>query len=401
MDTTSTQHTTQWDRLCPACAPPPGQPLAVVHLCTRINDVGELECSACRRTFELPDDLATRGRDARHPFERFARHGALAATWGRSECLVKEMYHSRPVDPDFGEHVRGRADDALDAAMRDNANRIAALWATLDQVRSLFEAESSKVVRAWLGGVTIGLIESMRERGCNPEEVVDAIRMRGGDPSLLERVHIDGGPLRARIERPTPFASLRHALAAARGVDADSLLGAAPLGHGGVKTTGRIPRGVVFSQMALDPTRSGTHQARGEGVLVARADARAAIDAARINGRPLLPIELELLVLVEVGLERAAAVRTKAGEVILAVEPLKLITAIHHLRSRYPDPRTGEPRLPTEHEASRMLARARMAVLEQLLARELVPRRSRRRRLAAEAPAAVEPIEPFQPPELA
>ena len=402
MDTASTQHTTQLERLCPACAPPPGQPLAVMHLCTRITDLGELECAVCRRTFELPDDRATAPHESRHPFERFARHGALAATWGRSECLVTEGPRSRPVDPDFGERIHGRADDTLDAVIRENADRIAALWTTLDRARSLFEAESSSVVRAWLGGVTIGLIESMRARGCNPENVVEAIRVRGGDPSLLERVHLDGGPLRARMERPTPFASLGHAVAAARGVDADTALGAAPLDYGGVKTKGRLPRGVVFSQIALDPTRSGTHRARGEGFIVARADARAAIDAARVNGRPLLLIELELLVLVEVGLERATAVRTKSGEVILAIEPLKLIAAIHHLQSRHPDPATGEPRLPTEHEARGMLARARMAVLEQLLARKLVPPpRPRRHRPEGDLPPAIEPIETFQPPELA
>ncbi len=107
--------------------------------------------------------------------------------------------------------------------------------------------------------------------------------------------------------------------------------------------------------------------------------------------------------LVEVGLERRTATRTRAGEVVPAVAPLKLALAIHHLRSRHPDPITGELRRPTEHEARRMLAHARMAVLEQLLERQLVPRPAPRKRRAETdkpPPVAIEPIAPFQPPGL-
>jgi hypothetical protein len=130
---------------------------------------------------------------------------------------VRETPQGRPVDPDFGERVRGPADDVLDAEIRENASRIAALWATLGRARTLFEAETSKVVQAWLRALTLGLIESKQARGCNPE---------GGRGAAL-------GPT------GVPFASLRHALAVGRGIDADVALGAASLGSGGVCTARR------------------------------------------------------------------------------------------------------------------------------------------------------------------
>src|ERR1700679_523883 len=152
------------ERWCPSCADD------VRALCVRVTEVGQLECASCGFTLDLDEDLAA-----------YARHGALVTVWGRTSCLVEE--HGRGVDPDFGERFRGRADDALDVAVRENANRIAALWATLAQARALFETETSKVVQAWIRGLTLGLIEAMRERGSNPEEVCAAIRVRGGSSS--------------------------------------------------------------------------------------------------------------------------------------------------------------------------------------------------------------------------
>lgn len=205
--------------------------------------------------------------------------------------------------------------------------------------------------------------------------LVNAIRRRGGDYE---------GIVRPTRQRTTPFAGYRHALATAWTDDTE--LGSGSLAPSGVETTHGLPGGVLFDAMSVSPSRSSSGNAQGEARVLARLAAQDAVNTARVGQRHLRDTkgelhciqegkaflshaQKELLRLVDVGEMHSIAV-IKKDSIIPAIDPLRVREAFDRLRHRRPS-LPGTPT--TEHEARLYLREARDAVIDQLLAFEMIP----------------------------
>jgi hypothetical protein len=202
--------------------------------------------------------------------------------------------------------------------------------------------------------------------------VTNALKARG--------VEVSGSldPIHPRTRRSTPFAGLRHALAAAYGLDEPPE--ASPLPRNAIALH-KLPSGVVLGQIACRPSR--TYAATAREPSAGGIDVLDAIAAARVGartycapggrirrepGRPLHHWERELLRLVDAGEERPHARQNRRTRRIdqLAVERLTPEEALAKIRDM-----DGAPR--TAREAKLAIAAARKAIRLVLQERALIP----------------------------
>ncbi len=286
----------------------------------------------------------------------------------------------------------------LDAHVAENTRRIQQIADFVRQLRIAAPAAKANelefTIHAWAAVV-----------------LTNAIFQRAGDYDAI---------IRPFTPRRHPFTGYRAAMTACM-LQTFAAPTLAPISRGpsGVETTHGLPGGVVFDEMHCAPSRSGTAHAPSVAVenrvSVIRSVERARLgqhhvlvtpappadlprrvpcalcsltlepgsapyprclddrghrvwepthDRARIL-QPLTPVHLELLRLVDVGLERASA-RVENKSIVPAIDPLRVRDALAELR-RIP----GAPK--TEHEARLMIKVARLAIVDQLRLDGLIP----------------------------
>lgn len=208
-----------------------------------------------------------------------------------------------------------------------------------------------------LAGLYILATNALKKRGVEVDETLDMIH--------------------PRTRRSTPYACLRHALAAVYGLDEPAE--ASPLPRN-AEAKFKLPSGVVFGRIACKPTRNYPAAAReprsdtydvDDALAAARVGARTYCDGGRIRrepGRPLLDWERALVRLVDAGEERRCAHQSKRTKKVdsLAVERLTLEEALPKLRGY-----DGAPR--TLKQAKIALQAVRQAIRLALEDRDLIP----------------------------
>lgn len=290
-----------------------------------------------------------------------------------------------------------RHDLLLDAHVAENTRRIQQIADFVRQLRVAAPAAKANelefTIHAWAAVV-----------------LTNAIFVRAGDYDAV---------IRPFTPRRHPFTGYRAAMTACM-LQTFAAPTLAPISRGpsGVETT-PLRGGVVFDEMSAHPTRSSTGHAPSVAVenrvSVIRSVERARLgqhhilvtpapptelprrtpcalcaltlepgpapyprclddrghrvwepthDRARILP-PLSPVHLELLRLVDVGLERVSA-RIENKSVIPAIDPLRVRDALTELRH-------GRAATITEHEARLMIKAARAAIVDQLRIDGLIP----------------------------
>ncbi len=291
-----------------------------------------------------------------------------------------------------GEFVPGSGDAEWEAIRTDNLNRIVEMTNALDEFGAVVLRDKSikKTGTSWY-----------REVGAAMAFVLfNAIVTRGGQYKDDNLEHV-----RLGLRRLTPFSGYRHALCTAVGLENPDALsngkGAGSLAYvSDNKFTHSLPGGVLMQRegMAVNPSRNGanvstTSKYTGED------DALACITSARIGGlwapveygpdgtvavdehgkskvarcdggRALTAVELELLRLCDAGetipigknKDEKETRRLKVGEAI------RWLKATDARRKNFP-----EARHLLERDARTMVSRARRAVIDAMVAWQMIP----------------------------
>lgn len=312
--------------------------------------------------------------------------GGLLEIWGSSPT-----YYTRGGIETRTDEIRGREDDELDGLVILSRDRVDELdRCRLVEGPAALGKNPGRVEVAIVGLLCVFLWNAARIRDGLPEAVInpDQIKAKSfqricGALADAEAAAAEGdestdgsGPT---VSFETPFSCAAAAIGSAfASAEAPSLLGFGAQFSGDGNTSTPIPQGLQFNRIACHPSRGGALRTRGEDRLLSDLGARTAIDRARIGrvvgaddhviheGRPISEAELELLQLVEYGVDRgASAKRTKAGTITPAIEAMKVEAALPLLRA------PGHPT--TKKEAQQMLTRARKAISAALLERGMIP----------------------------
>jgi hypothetical protein len=404
-----------WTRRCPAC-----HEIDTLVL----SQTSVLQCSACHLTLVPPSDRSEEPRwpsvDV-HPYyhprwDSDARllgewdaysgpgpRGGLVAEWGtstRREDGGPPPMRGEENPPHVLEAARrGRRDDLLDLGVRDKLSGIDALRGAIEAVRKDVRTEAPwtkcKVARKFADACVLFCTNALRLRGIEyppqkrgrgagdeDEDFVgglDPVHPHIERPQAAHHVRRLDGSLDLLEHRPVAFTGLRNAVAA---LDYTTSIGRLNPRLGGVRTKGRIPRGMVLGQISVAPTFSGSGRAPGEEQLIDQIDAWSVVAKVRLGvrieirdgapvqvsaGNQLTPYDLELLRLVECGAKG---------------EPMKLAEAVIELKRR------GGPEL-TIKQASHKLQVIRGMLAEGFVERGMIP--VMRPRKARPAPAATRP----------
>lgn len=375
---------------------PPVQPSSdLPRLATKSNSA--LFCDACGSATPTHSDRPAWTRDSRAgdsydrptprrpsplPDGRPGWPGGLLEIWGSSPT-----YYTRNGIETRTDEIRGREDDELDGLVILSADRVE----ELDRCR-LIEGPAALgknpgiVEVAVVGLLCVFLWNAARARDGLPEAVINPDQLKptsfqkiAGALAAAEAASEDGDGIGPTVSFTTPFTCAAAAIGSAfASAESPSLLGFGAQFSGDGNTSTPIPQGLQWNMVTCHPYRGGALRTRGEDRLLSDLGARTAIDRARVGrvvgadshviheGRPLTEAELELLQLVEYGVDRgAAAKRTKAGTITPAIEAMKVEAALPLLRA------PGHPT--TKKEAQQMLARARKAISAALVERGMIP----------------------------
>lgn len=287
-------------------------------------------------------------------------------------CPYCRSIHTKWIDSDLScadcdRVVQGRRDDPPDYHAFDDAPSGGQLARLIDEADDVLDAahawKIAEITRLdWYMRSVIGAtgrrskcLVTLSILGTFARWLWNLARARSGEADLV---------IRAARRRATAFGGYRHASAAA--CTTYPMLGLA----GGTtmpaaQPTHAISGGMQFGRMAVAPSHVRRGAARGEDALIDRIDLASAIRAAGLT-----ETDRHLLELVDVGVQRSRARRSRQG-IALAVEPLSIADALERMR--------GTPGLPrTQREAKVRVQRARDAIRGAMRDRGLIPPAERR-----------------------